>query len=82
MPILIEFPVGNELTSVGSLRDTYGYYSPSLFRFQIMLLLLLARTSDDFGLLCIYNMETTIAVVSVFSSNNYRTTVSIKFILL
>lgn len=25
MPILIEFPVGNELNSVGSLRDTYGY---------------------------------------------------------
>jgi len=34
MPILIEFPVGNELTSVGSLRDTYGYYSLSLFDFS------------------------------------------------
>jgi hypothetical protein len=31
MPILIEFPVGNEIINVGSVRDTYGYCSPSLF---------------------------------------------------
>jgi len=58
MPILIEFPVGNELISVGSLRDTYGYYSLSLFNFN--------TTGSRSRLYCYWREQVTILACSVY----------------
>jgi hypothetical protein len=89
MPILIEFPVGNEVISVGSLRDTYGYYSLSLFNFN--------TTGFRSCFCCYWREQVTILACSVYviwrllspssclsvcSSNNYRTIVLITFIFL